>query len=445
MLRTTLRGYQSEAVRRALHHDGFAFFPEQRTGKTLTTLAVVDDRKPDILFIVCPKKAVGEWERQLPQHLDVDWKMHVEIVHYEMCCRSKKDRRYYRKLFRHKWQDLSIFIVCDESHRIKKRGSMQSRMVRSLGKLATWRLALTGTPIANGIQDAWAQFEFIMTGIFGKWDDFCNMNLKFGGFEFRQIVGHRRLDQFNKIFNKYSYRITFQEARQSVGIPGVKIRREKVMFDLKPSSWTTYRELEEELETEVDGVMVSTPLVLTLTGKLQQLAGGFLINDVRTPGRRKPKRTVVTVGAEKLLALEQLLTRPRLTSRKIVICARYRHELGYIAAFLEGDRTYKLVAGGHEWDGKFDTDVVLLQVQSGVAVDMSAANTYIFYSWDFSYINYEQSRFRVMSFDTEQVNYYFLMARDTVDEDIYEAVTKKKNLATLVCDRYRKRDGKANR
>lgn len=412
----------------------------------MATLAVINHHRPDVLFILCPKKAVGEWQRQIQRHLVVDWKLHLEIVHFEAASRDPRDRRHYRRLFRHTWKDLSTFIVCDESHRIKKRGSFHSRLVRSLGKMATWRLALTGTPIAQGIQDAWAQFEFIMPGLLGSWEDFQDEYLKYGGFEKRKIVGYKKVDKFNKIFHEYSHRVTFHEARKSTGLKGVKIRRQKILFELKPSSWQAYRELEEELETIVDGVIVSTPLVLTLTMKLQQLAGGFLIHDVRTPGKRKRKRTIITVGAEKLAALTRLLARPELKSRKMVICARYRHELDRIAEFLEGTWTYKTVAGGkgNDWDGHFDTDVVLLQVQSGIAVDMAEANTYIFYSWDFSYINYEQSRFRVMSFDTEQVNYYYLMAKETVDEDIYEAVTKKRDLATLVCDRYRKRHVEAN-
>ena len=82
--------------------------------------------------------------------------------------------------------------------------------------------------------------------------------------------------------------------------------------------------------------------------------------------------------------------------------------------------------------------MIILQVQSGEAIDLSAANTYIYYSWNESLINYEQARFRVQAFDTEQVNYWYLMARDTVDEIKFEAVVKKKDLATLVCDHYRR-------
>ena len=100
-------------------------------------------------------------------------------------------------------------------------------------------------------------------------------------------------------------------------------------------------------------------------------------------------------------------------------------------------RSWKTISGRSEFDGQFDVDVIILQIQSGEAIDLSAANTYIFYSWNHSLINFEQARFRVQAFDTGQVNYLFLIAEGTVDEDLYTAVVRKKNVSTLVCDRYR--------
>ncbi len=438
MIRTELRPYQQLAVRAASSHDGFALFPEQRTGKTLTSLAIVDQKKPDHLLIICPKKALLEWETQIKTHLEFDWDCEVEIVHFEACSRSKKSRAHYRKKARtliKKGQ--SIFVICDEAHRIKKRGSYQSRLVRSLGKLANWRLALTGTPIAQGIQDVWAIFEFILPGIFGKWEDFSNEYLKFGGFEKRKVIGYKNEESFNEIFHRHSYRISYNEARRSVGLGSPKIRRKKVFFDLTPESRRIYGEFQEELESEVRGVKVSTPMVVTLTMKLQQIAGGYLINDVQVPGKKKKERTVYRVGEEKLKTLGTLLG--EFYDEQLVICARFKHEIEKIAVLVEERGfTQKIIAGGSEYDGKFDTDIIIMQIQSGIAIDLSVSNNYIFYSWDFSYINYEQTKFRVLSFATKQVNYYYLMARETVDGDIYDAVCQKKDLATLICDRYRR-------
>jgi superfamily II DNA or RNA helicase len=439
MIKTALRGYQKEAVERALPHAGFCLFPEQRTGKTLTSLAIVDHRKPDILFILCPKKAIREWRDQMAKHLEMDWDCQVIVENFEQFSRNPKTRRSLKgKLKRLLAKGKRLFVLIDEVHRIKKRGSATSRFVRSLGTIATWRLGLTGTPIAQGIQDAFAIFDFIMPGLFGKWEDFREQYLTFGGFENRKIKGYKNEEEFNRIFHKYSYRITLKEAKRREGQKAAKIRRKKIMVRLSARTRLIYNELVEELETEINGTIVSTPMVMTLTGKLQQLTGGSLIHKTRVPGRKVKIGEVIPVGDEKLQACRKILMSLE-PGKKVVICARYKHELASLQALVRSlGMTEKLIAGGQDFDGQFNTDAIVLQISSGIAIDLAESNTYIFYSWDFSYINYEQSKFRVQSFATRQVNYYFLIARATVDEDIYEAVVKKKNLATLVCDRHRR-------
>jgi len=447
MLKTTLRGYQREAVRRALNHNGFAFFPEQRTGKCLCSIAVIDELKPDIVFIVCPKKALRVWSDELAKHLEMDWDCYVRYINFEHGAHDKTRRRkYYRMAKKWQRQGRSIMVICDEAHRIKKRGAVQSRFVRTMGRRATYRLALTGTPIAQGHKDAWAIFDFVEPSLFGKWEAFENQFLvietetnRRTGANYKKIVGVQNETEFLNIFHAHSYRITLAEAKRAEGKIAARIKSRKIFFNLKPSSRVIYNELFEDLETEVNGYAVSTPLVLTLGMKLQQIAGGYLIQDTRIPGERKKKRRVHTVGGEKLSELSRLLKRPELKKKDhLVVCCRFKHEIARIGELLDRKGiTWKIIAGGHPYNGEFDVRVIILQVQGAEAIDLSLSNTYILYSWNHSLINFEQARFRIQSFDTQQVNYLYLMARDTVDEDMFEAVVKKKNLATLLCDRYR--------
>lgn len=449
MLKTTLRGYQSEAVRKALNYDGFAFFPEQRTGKCLCSIAVADHVKPDIILIVCPKKALRVWSKEFEKHLDLDWDCYIRYIHYEAAVRNAEDRRrYYRLADKWKRQGRTIMVICDEAHRIKKRGTRQSGFIRTLGKRATYRLALTGTPIAQGHKDAWPIFDFIQPGVFGdRWEDFEDQYLEIETkknyktkTEYKKILGPKNEDEFNDIFHTYCHRITLAEARRSEGLPSARIRWKKVFFKLKPSTRRVYEELQEDLETEVNGSPINTPLVLTLTMKLQQIAGGYVIQDERVPGQRRKKRTVHTLGEEKLHQLRRVLRLPRVMDRRLVICCRFKHEIDRIGALLDSmGRSWKRISGRVDYNGEFDTEVIILQVQSGEAIDLSAANTYIYYSWNHSMIDFEQSRFRIQSFDTDQVNYWFLMAEDTVDLEMFESVVKKRDLATLVCDKYRHR------
>jgi len=450
VIRTELRPYQSEAVAEALLHDGFALFPEQRTGKCLVSLAIVDERKPEVLVIVCPKKALKTWDEQIEEHLDNDWDCDIYLVTYQEPVKNLKLRKQWYKWSKD-WVDDggTLMVIADEAHFIKKPGTAQSRFTRTLGKRAQWRLALTGTPADKGFEQYWAVFDFILhKQVFGTYGSFkeryviYETHTRRDGREYPVLVGYQHEEEILEIIHQYSYRITFNEARVAMGKSPVRIRRKKVRFDLDRKTRHIYEELKKDMETTIDDLTIGVPLPVTLPQKLQQVCGGFLLHQERIPGQKKRKRIVVPVGTEKLDKLMHLLS--GFGQEKAVICCRFTHEIEAIAEeFDEFNWTYKIISGSHEWDLQFDVDYVILQVKSGLGFDLSEANTYVFYSWDHSHITFEQARFRIMNMElTDWVKYFFLMANDTIEDEYYEAVAKKKDFSTLVLDRYRKKSNR---
>jgi hypothetical protein len=441
---TELRPYQSEAVDAALQYDGFALFPEQRTGKCLIALAVVDHYKPDAIVIVSPKKALLTWETEIEKHLDQDWDCEFFLISYQEPVKNLRLRKHY-----YRWAKNfkgTMMVIADEAHMIKKPGSAQSRFVRTIGKRAQWKLALTGTPADKGYEQYWAIYDFIQNKeAFGTYEDFKNRYVIYDekerkdGRKYKVISGYQRGPELLEIIHRFSYRITFNEARVAMGKKPVRIRKKKVYFNLYKKTRRLYRELEEDLEVTIEGLTIEAPLPITMIQKLQQVCGGFLLHQERIPGRKKKVRMVVPIGDEKLTCLMEVLS--GLGKRhKVIICARFTHEVEAIREQLTAFKwTHKEISGSSEWDGKFDTDVVVLQVRSGLGFDLSDANTYIFYSWEHSYITFEQSRFRIMNMeDTVKVNYYFLMAKETIEDEYYQAVARKKDFSKLVLDRYPK-------
>ena len=414
MIRTTLRPYQVEAVERALAHDGFGLIPDMRTGKCLMALSIADRRRPSSLLIVCPKIAIDEWHRQIDEH----WHDPVptEIVSFESI-RNVKARRAWRR------RPPEMMIV-DEGHRIKRRGSRQAKSIRSIGRLVRWRLLLTGTAIAQGREDIWSQFDFIQPDLLGAWTDFRDRYLVMGGFRKTKVVGYRNEDELDAIFHRYTYRITLREANTRP----LLVRTVKRKGKLSSSERRVYRELERELVTQVRQRTITAPLAITLAMKLHQVCGGFVFDDDRTPHE---------VGSTKLDLLLDLL--PEL-GRPFVVTCRFLFEIERIeAALRDQGLTVQRVAGGHRYAGKIEADAVVMQIQSGIAVDMSQASDLVLYSWDYSLITHTQSKFRILSYNKPKVSYYYLMLADTIDEQLYEAVTRKKSLADLVCDHYRRR------
>jgi non-specific serine/threonine protein kinase len=57
-------------------------------------------------------------------------------------------------------------VILDEAQAIKNPGAKQTRAVKALK--ATWRLALTGTPVENRLGDLWSIFDFLNPGLLGS-------------------------------------------------------------------------------------------------------------------------------------------------------------------------------------------------------------------------------------------------------------------------------------
>ncbi|MCG6867560.1 MAG: DEAD/DEAH box helicase [Gammaproteobacteria bacterium] len=57
-------------------------------------------------------------------------------------------------------------VILDEAQAIKNPGAKQTKAVKAMN--ASWRLALTGTPVENRLGDLWSLFDFLNPGLLGS-------------------------------------------------------------------------------------------------------------------------------------------------------------------------------------------------------------------------------------------------------------------------------------
>lgn len=86
-----------------------------------------------------------------------------------------------------------------------------------------------------------------------------------------------------------------------------------------------------------------------------------------------------------------------------------------------------------------DTRVFIGQLQTtGMGLTLTAASVCVYYSLDFSFANYEQSRARIRRIgQTKRGVYIHLVCKDTIDETVMAALKKKANVASLLVDDYK--------
>ncbi|MEG4853360.1 SNF2-related protein [Microcoleus sp. B5-D4] len=126
-------------------------------------------------LLVCPTSVLGNWEREVKKFGPT---LKVLLHHGDQRAKGKafaaaikgKDLiiTSYALVFRDakefqgiKWQGL----VLDEAQNIKNSEAKQSQAVRQIE--ASFRIALTGTPVENRLQELWSILEFLNPGYLG--------------------------------------------------------------------------------------------------------------------------------------------------------------------------------------------------------------------------------------------------------------------------------------
>jgi hypothetical protein len=176
-LNATLRPYQERgfAWLQALGplELGACLADDMGLGKTIQLIAHVLARRPDAThpaLVVCPTSVLGNWQREIARFAptlsvvrhhgserDIGaWRgADVVITSYGLLVREV-DR--FTNL---RWD----VVALDEAQAIKNTDSQRARCARRLR--AKHRVALSGTPVENRLDELWSIFEFLNPGILG--------------------------------------------------------------------------------------------------------------------------------------------------------------------------------------------------------------------------------------------------------------------------------------
>lgn len=331
-------------------------------------------------------------------------------------------------------------VIADESQRIKTPDAEQSKAMHQIGDIAKYKLILSGTPVQNDAIDLFSQYRFLNPNIFGyNFYAFRGRYAIMGGFNRKQIVGYKDLDQLIQKEHSIAYRVTKAEAldlpEQTFLTRYIQLAgKEKQLYDkIKKDSFA-------ELE---NGGMITAPTILTKLLRLQQFTGGFIQADEGT----KPE----LVFKGKLNALEDILEDYVIgEGKKLVIFCRFRPEIDLIQKLLEKKKIqYRSIYGDIKIDDRGpivadfqkipEIKVFLAQIDTaGLGITLTAADTCVYYSENFNYAAYSQSLARIHRIGQRNTcTYIHLVVEKTVDEIILKALSKKEDLAKTIVDDWR--------
>lgn len=443
---------------------GFGLLFEMGCGKTLTAIAIAGAGyqmgKVERLLIVAPTSVVAVWPKELQEYAKFKYTcktllgekkqrikqiddllkfpfkaLKVAVINYESTWRPE----ILEKL---KEFDADM-VIADESQRIKTYDAAQSKAMHELGDQARYKLILSGTPVQTAAIDIWSQYRFLDKTVFG--DNFFKFRGRYaimGDYGNKKIVGYKDLEGLIKKEHSIAFRVTKDEA---LDLPEQTFETRKIQFSQKEKN--LYERIKKDSYAELDGGgHITATTVLTRLLRLQQLAGGFLVQD----DAQKPQ----LVSRAKLDALGDIIEDYVIGSgKKLVIFARFIAEVKAIMELADKvlPKELKQVAiyGDIKKEDRGDivkqfqedpkTVLFIGQIDTaGTGITLTAADTCVYYSKNFNYATYSQSLSRIHRIGQRNCcTYIDLEIEGTIDELISKALSRKEDMAKTVVDNWR--------
>lgn len=127
-------------------------------------------------LLICPTSVLGNWQREIQRflpslavlvhHGPQRWtkeKFTEEALQYDLILTTysliQRDHAFLSPI---RWEG----VILDEAQHIKNPSSLQSKVIRKLK--GGHRIALTGTPMENRLDELWSIFEFLNPGFLGS-------------------------------------------------------------------------------------------------------------------------------------------------------------------------------------------------------------------------------------------------------------------------------------
>jgi len=433
----------------------FALLMEQGTGKTKV---VIDNSaylysKGEIsaLVVIAPNGVHRNWIREVETHLP-DW-CKYEITYYRSGM-NKKETESFESVLHSKdclkiftfnveaftspkavhWMEKillsnDVMLVVDESTRIKTPGAKRTKLITKFGKQVKYKRILTGTPITKNAADVYAQFKFLDTQILGydSFYSFRNQYCVMGGFEQRQIIAYKNLDELSRNVEGHSFRVLKKDC---LDLPPKIYQRHFV--EMSERQKKMYNTMKKGFIAELEGNVIEAPEAITRLLRLQQILCGWFPTENERVQPIDEKNPRIEALKDVLEGIES----------KVIIWARFRADIRAIERLL-GDLAVSY-HGGVDSDARelaidrFQKDPAIRYFigtpqAGGTGLTLTAAEYAIYYSNSFDLEQRLQSEDRCHRIGTKNnVTYIDIECQKSIDSKIIKALRDKKNIADII-------------
>lgn len=414
-----------------------AIFNEPRTGKTPTTLKLIESMAfGDVkVVIICPASLVLNWDKEVRTWTD------YPVI--SVSGTKKKREKIYNAWNSNKGclvlskdtakvdYDLidttDCVLVVDEAHFLRNHRTAQSKAIFHLGKKAAKRIALTGTPATNHPKDVWGILHFLYPDRFSSYWQFIDRYFKTWDAPWgsREVGKLKREQEFTEILEL----ISVQRKRKDIMKWIPKKQYQTIELEMDKKQRKAYDEMITMFTVEEAGV--DAPSLLAQITRLRQICLAPEVLGIQAP------------SAKEKFIMEWLDDNP---NTPVVIFSNFSSYLVRLQRKIKGS---KLVIGETSKQDRQkaveelqagEIKVILANIEAaGTGLTLDNAETVIFLDRHYNPGFNEQAEDRIVP-TTEDSNLNTLVidlvCNDSIDKKIND-ILKRKNSVIEVVNNYK--------
>ncbi len=438
-----LRSYQCEDLSWLGYLDavglGGCLALDMGLGKTPTMLAhLLEVRASGPSLVIAPPAVVGNWAaeaRRFTPQLRVAVHHGASRAGSDEIADEVRDHDVILTTYGTAVRDLDALvdidwskIVLDEAQAIKNPASDTAQQLRRLP--ARTRIALTGTPIENGLGDLWAILDFTNPGLVGERAKFITVLSE------DRDVRQEAEDAMRTLNGVLVFRRTKAEPMIAAELPD---RIDELDHcSMTPEQIGLYEAVLDRLVLRSEGEKPQKGQVLAAITALKQICNH--------PSAYTGDGELLDDRSGKLSRLEEILESVFAAGERVVVFTQYA-EWGQRLAEHLGRRLRQPVSCYHggltrsvrdgiiaEFQAERGPSVLVLSLKAGgTGLNLTAANHVVLYDRWWNPAVEDQARDRTWRLgQTRTVIYHQLVCPGTIDERVEEVVAGKRRVADLV-------------
>ena len=431
--------YQSYATDFIINHPIAAVFLEMGLGKSVITLTAITKLKAEdaickVLVIAPLRVARNTWSSEIAK-----WD-HLKNLDYAVAVGSEAERKAaIRKdatvtIINRENVDWLInksglpfdfdMVVIDELSSFKSYGSKRFKALLKVRPFIKRIVGLTGTPSSNGLMDLWAEFRVLD---FGKRLGRYITRYRLSYFEpdkrnAQMVFSYKPLpDAEKQIYEKISDITISMKSVDYLDMPECIINEVPVYMSEREQS--VYDGFREDMVAKLKDDVIDAANAAVLSGKLLQMANGAVYDEDGASHH---------IHDRKLDALEDLIEGAN--GKPVLVAYWFKHDLERIEARLKSlhipyarlDKPDSI----KRWNNGEVPVMLIHPASAGHGLNLQAGgSTLIWFGLTWSLELYQQTNARLWrQGQKETVVLHHIICRDTIDEDVMEALKRKEKV-----------------